>query len=54
MEKKETRNKTKLFSFLIDTDLLEQARAMADQEYRSVASVINQTLSEFFKKRHQK
>ena len=54
MKKKETKNKTKLFSFLINTDLLKQAKAMADKEYRSIASVINQALGEFFEQRRNK
>lgn len=51
MEKKKEKDKTRLFSFHIDIDLLEQAKAIADREYRSIASVINQALSEFFERR---
>ena len=49
MNKKKTGPKTKLFSFHIDIGALEKAQTLARIEHRSIASVINQALSEFFK-----
>ena len=50
MKKKVTEtDKSKLFSFFINRDLLEKSKSLAQIEHRSIASVINQALSEFFK-----
>jgi len=42
--------KTKLFSFHIFIDLLEKAKKYAQEQRRSISSVVNQALDEFFKK----
>jgi len=45
--------KTKLFSFHIFIDLLEKAKKHAQEQRRSISSVVNQALDEFFKKNKQ-
>ena len=48
-------NKTnKPFSFSISPDLLKKAKETASNERRSVSSVINQALDEYFKTRESK
>jgi len=42
--------KTKLFSFHLFVDLLEKAKKLAQEQRRSISSVINQALDEFFKR----
>lgn len=43
--------KTKLFSFHILIELFNRAKMLSNKECRSVASVINQALSEFLDKK---
>ena len=48
MTDKKPTKKTTLFSFHMFDDLLEMARDMADEEWRSVGSIINQAVRDYF------